>query len=71
MAPNEDTNEKSEEELEEEKPSEEIIEEVEEEVDEEELDAQKELDRLKFHYRGYTLEELKNEYGSVYPIIAS
>ncbi len=26
---------------------------------EEELDTKKELDRLKFHYRGYTLEDLK------------
>ncbi len=26
---------------------------------EEDLDTQKELDRLRFHYRGYTLEELK------------
>ena len=59
MAPNEDNNEELEEELKEEEPSEEIIEEVEEEDDEDELDAEKELDRLRFHYRGYTLEELK------------
>ncbi|MHA1293262.1 MAG: 30S ribosomal protein S19 [Promethearchaeota archaeon] len=30
-----------------------------EESDEDELDAKKELDRLRFHYRGYTLDELR------------
>ncbi|MFW9939889.1 MAG: 30S ribosomal protein S19 [Promethearchaeota archaeon] len=35
------------------------MEELEVEEDENELDAEKELDRLRFHYRGYTLEELK------------
>ena len=38
----------------------------------EELDTEAELDRLRFKYRGYTLEELKkNEYGSIYTIITS
>ncbi len=59
MAPNEESNEKIEKELEEEEPSEEIIEELEEEEGEGELDAEAELDRLRFKYRGYTLEELK------------
>ena len=36
-----------------------ISEEVEEEIDDEELDLAKERDRLKFHYRGHTLDELK------------
>lgn len=59
MAPNEEGNEKIKKELEEEEPSEEIIEELEEEEGEGELDAEAELDRLRFKYRGYTLEELK------------
>jgi len=36
-----------------------ISEEVEEEIDDEEIDLVKERDRLKFHYRGHTLDELK------------
>jgi small subunit ribosomal protein S19 len=72
MAPNEEPDERGSEELEEEKPTEETLEEIEEEkpteetseeIDEEEesdeLDTEKELDRLRFHYRGYTLDELK------------
>ncbi|MFX0074683.1 MAG: 30S ribosomal protein S19 [Candidatus Hermodarchaeota archaeon] len=39
--------------------TEESSEELEEEEDKKELDLAKERDRLKFHYRGYTLEELK------------
>ena len=73
MAPDEQSNEEGREEVDEELSedsereldSEKDIEpEIEPETDEayddsEELDTKKELDRLKFHYRGYTLEELK------------
>jgi small subunit ribosomal protein S19 len=73
MAPDEQSNEENPEEVEEkstddsekEKESEktekiDIELDVEEEsVTEEVLDTEKELDRLRFHYRGYTLEELK------------
>jgi small subunit ribosomal protein S19 len=54
MSPNE-------EEKEEEQPIDEEEESIEDSPDEpiEDLDTQKELDRLRFHYRGYTLEELK------------
>ena len=71
MAPNEDPNEEEQEDLEEEEsieekteekvidePSEETSDEVSEEFDDE-LDTEKELDRLRFKYRGFTLEELK------------
>ena len=71
MAPNEDPNEEKKEELEEEdsteektvekaidEPSEELSEDS-SEVSDEELDTEKELDRLRFKYRGFTLEELK------------
>ncbi len=49
MAPNEEFNEEESEELEEEEISEE----------KDELDTEAELDRLRFHYRGHTLDELK------------
>ncbi len=56
MTPDEEINEEeledSEEDLEEEPEGKEPSE-------KEDLDAEKELERLKFHYRGYTLEELK------------
>ena len=54
MSPNEEENE-------EEQPIDEGEESIEDSPDEpiEDLDTQKELDRLRFHYRGYTLEELK------------
>ena len=71
MAPNEDPNEEEQEEFEEEEfieektedkeiedPSGELPEESSEDSDDE-LDTEKELDRLRFKYRGYTLEELK------------
>jgi len=71
MAPNEEPNKDEQEELEEkkpieedtvkkaiDKPSEESSGESSEESDEE-LDTKKELDRLRFKYRGFTLEELK------------
>lgn len=63
MAPNEELNEEDKEDLEEEESPENIEEEIEEEVEEEgeieELDVEKERDKLRFHYRGYTLEDLK------------
>jgi small subunit ribosomal protein S19 len=72
MTPNEEPDEKELEESEEEKADEEDIEESQEEelseelkeeipepVEEGELDADAELDRMRFRYRGYTLEELK------------
>ncbi|MBD3212496.1 MAG: 30S ribosomal protein S19 [Candidatus Lokiarchaeota archaeon] len=48
-----------EEELEEDEEELEESEEIEEESIEEEEEEEEELSRLKFHYRGYTLEELK------------
>jgi small subunit ribosomal protein S19 len=59
MSPNEEQDNGEEEEIEEEDLEEEFSEELEEETDKRELDLEKERDRLKFHYRGYTLEELK------------
>jgi len=59
MAPNEENNEEIEEDLDEDEPSEEIIEKFEDEEKQGELDAEAELDRLRFKYRGHTLEELK------------
>ncbi|TFG04572.1 MAG: 30S ribosomal protein S19 [Promethearchaeota archaeon] len=64
MAPEEEDNEEELEEIEEEiEDNEEEPEEIEEEEDtaeeEEDLDKDAELDRLRFHYRGFTLDELK------------
>jgi len=65
MAPNEEGNQEEEKELEEEENFEEIVKESEEEEIELEaeiegdLDTKAELDRLRFKYRGYTLDELK------------
>ncbi len=60
MAPNEELDKENQEDLEEEESLEEIEEKVEEEVEEEdELDVEKERDRLRFHYRGHTLDDLK------------
>jgi small subunit ribosomal protein S19 len=73
MAPDEQSDEEKSEEMEEELPNDsekdsdsekEIETEIEEELDEKfvdkgELDTEAELDRLKFKYRGFTLEELK------------
>lgn len=56
MAPNEEPN--DEEQKKPEDKEEELTEETEEEPDEE-LDTEAELERLRFHYRGYSLEELK------------
>lgn len=56
MSPNEENDNKEQKET----PTEEVIsEELEEEIENKELDLAKERDRLKFHYRGFTLEELK------------
>ncbi len=56
MSPNEENdNEEQKEALTEEVVSEEL----EEEITDKEIDLAKERDRLKFHYRGFTLEELK------------
>ena len=60
MAPNEELEKEDKEDLEEEESLEKIEEEVEEEKEaEEELDIEKERDRLRFHYRGHTLDDLK------------
>lgn len=60
MAPNEELDKEDQEDIEEEESLEEIEEEVEEEIEEEEeLDIEKERDRLRFHYRGHTLDDLK------------
>ena len=56
MSPNEEHNNEEQKETATEEP---ISEELEEETEEKDLDLEKERDRLKFHYRGYTLEELK------------
>jgi small subunit ribosomal protein S19 len=56
MSPNEENDNEEQKET----PTEEVIsEELEEEISDKELDLAKERDRLKFHYRGFTLEELK------------
>lgn len=64
MTPNEEADQDDQEELEEEEPSEDLEEEEseDEELEEEdsgELDEEAELARLRFKYRGYTLDELK------------
>jgi len=60
MAPNEELDEEDQEDLEEEESLEEVEEEIEEEAEEEqELDVERERDRLRFHYRGHTLDDLK------------
>ncbi len=56
MSPNEEQDNEEQKETATEEP---ISEELEEETEEKDLDLEKERDRLKFHYRGYTLEELK------------
>ena len=66
MSPNEEPKEDEQEEPESKEIDEEIEEEMEEELEEEEeeeeeeeIDLDKERDRLRFHFRGYTLEDLK------------
>jgi small subunit ribosomal protein S19 len=56
MSPNEENDNEEQKET----PTEEVVsEELEEEITDKEIDLAKERDRLKFHYRGFTLEELK------------
>jgi len=56
MSPNEENDNEEQKEA----PTEEVVsEELEEEITDKEIDLAKERDRLKFHYRGFTLEELK------------
>ena len=59
MSPNEEQDNEELKETKSEKPTEESSKELEEETKKKELDLAKERDRLKFHYRGHTLEELK------------
>ena len=59
MSPNEEQDNEEQKEMIAEEATEESSEEIEEETERKELDLEKERDRLKFHYRGYTLEELK------------
>ena len=59
MSPNEEQDNEEQKEMTTEEVVEESSEELEEEKDSKELDLAKERDRLKFHYRGHTLEELK------------
>ena len=61
MAPDEETNEEEQEDQDEEEQSEDLEEEEAEYLEEEEEaeEEESELDRLKFHYRGHTLDELK------------
>jgi small subunit ribosomal protein S19 len=59
MTPDEDIEKEDQEEEELEEKTEESIEEIEELEEGEELDLEAERDRLKFHYRGFTIEDLK------------
>ena len=59
MSPNEEQDNEEQKEMTTEEAKEESPEELEEEIDDKKLDLAKERDRLKFHYRGHTLEELK------------
>ena len=59
MAPNEEHDSEEQKETKPDETTEKPSEEIDEETREKELDLAKERDRLKFHYRGHTLEELK------------
>ena len=59
MAPNEERDEEEQKETTPDETTEKPSEENDEETKDKELDLVKERDRLKFHYRGHTLEELK------------
>ncbi len=59
MAPNEERDDEEQKEMKPDETTEEPSKEIDEETREKELDLAKERDRLKFHYRGHTLEELK------------
>jgi len=59
MAPNEERDDEEQKEMTPDKTTEKPSEETDEETKDKEIDLKKERDRLKFHYRGHTLEELK------------
>jgi len=59
MAPNEERDDEEQKEMTPDEPTEESSEKIDEDSKDKELDLAKERDRLKFHYRGHTLEELK------------
>jgi len=59
MAPNEERDDEEQKEIAPDETTKESSEEIDEETKDKELDLKKERDRLKFHYRGYTLDELK------------
>ncbi len=59
MAPNEERDDEEQKEMTQDETTEKPSEEIDEETSDKELDLKKERDRLKFHYRGHTLEELK------------
>jgi len=59
MAPNEERDDEEQKEMTPDETPEKLSEEIEEDSKDKELDLVKERDRLKFHYRGHTLEELK------------
>ena len=59
MASNEKRDDDEEKKITPDETTEESSEEIDEEAKDKELDLAKERDRLKFHYRGYTLDELK------------
>ena len=59
MAPNEERDDEEQKEMTQDETTEKPSEETDEETNDKELDLKKERDRLKFHYRGHTLEELK------------
>jgi small subunit ribosomal protein S19 len=59
MAPNEERDDEEQKEMTPDETTEKLSEETDEETKDKEIDLKKERDRLKFHYRGHTLEELK------------
>ena len=59
MAPNEERDDEEQKETTPDETTEKPSEETDEETNDKEIDLKKERDRLKFHYRGHTLEELK------------
>jgi small subunit ribosomal protein S19 len=59
MAPNEERDDEEQKEMTPDETTEKLSKETDEETKDKEIDLKKERDRLKFHYRGHTLEELK------------
>jgi small subunit ribosomal protein S19 len=59
MAPNEERDNEEQKEMTPDETTEKLSKETDEETKDKEIDLKKERDRLKFHYRGHTLEELK------------